>query len=108
MLHLIQAATAPHDTVYIATRAVGPSNDWAVGALAGIALSLAGWALTRTVQHGEAIRHLVTFTGSDGNNGLASSFAEVKETLAELVSIGHANRADLEMLKERSLHMRGN
>jgi hypothetical protein len=105
MILMLQAATMPRDTVLLAVSS--PTTTWEFGALMAIIGALASWALIRSVEHGQRLTQVETFTGANGKNGLSQSFAEVKETLAELVSLSQANRADLEMLKERSLHTRG-
>lgn len=102
------AAMLPPDTIYVATHsAAPPATNWAQQILSAIGIGLGGWALGRSVKHGEDIRHLVTFTGADGKNGMAEAFAEMKKTLNTILEVSQENRADLEMLKERSLHNRG-
>ena len=100
------AATLPPDTVFLASQHT-VANEWALSLLGVIGIGLGSWALGRSVTHGERLTQIETFTGANGNNGLAASVQDMKDTLAELVEIGHANRADLEMLKERSLHTKG-
>jgi hypothetical protein len=75
------------DTVFVATHtAPVASHEWAVQLLAGMAIALASWALSRTVEHGQRIQKVETFVGSENGEGLSAKIDKI-EKVVETIAI---------------------
>ena len=77
MMLLIQAA-AP------------PTHDWAVQLLAGIAIALASWALSRSVEHGQRISKVETFVGLVDGEGLAAAIKKIEVSMDKIATTTQA------------------
>jgi hypothetical protein len=72
------------DTVFVATSAAPASRDWAVQLLAGIAIALASWALSRSVEHGQRLQKVETFTGSENGEGLSAKIDKIEASVERI------------------------
>jgi hypothetical protein len=72
------------DTVFVALPTTPASHDWAVQLLAGIAIGLASWALSRSVEHGQRLQKVETFTGSEDGEGLAAKIDKIEHTVEQI------------------------
>jgi hypothetical protein len=74
----------PLDTVFVALPTTPASHDWAVQLLAGLAIALASWALSRTVEHGNRIQKVETFTGSEDGEGLSAKIDKIEASVERI------------------------
>ena len=90
-------------------QAVVAPHDWAVQLLSGLAIALASWALSRSVEHGTRISKVETFVGSENGEGLAAKIDKIETSVDRIAATTQAVAISVARIEGRgdSTHDRG-
>jgi hypothetical protein len=99
---MLQAATTLRDTVLVSMRESGGTPSWLVTMLTATIVGSVAWSFARSVDHGQRIQKIETFTGVDNEGGLSGKIDESNTLIHKLTDAVQAVSLDVAILRERS------